>query len=133
MKSEKKSEKMGKKIAVVRVRGLVGINEDMEDTFHMLKLHRKNVCTVYELTPSIEGMLRKVKDFATWGEITDETLKEMESKRGEKGEDGKLKKFFRLSPPRKGFGRKGIKKAFSIGGGLGYRGEKMDDLIRRML
>ena len=44
-----------------------------------------------------------------------------------------MKKFFRLSPPRKGFGRKGIKFAFTKGGALGYRGIKINDLIKRML
>jgi large subunit ribosomal protein L30 len=43
----------------------------------------------------------------------------------------KLKPVFRLSPPKKGHG--GIKRAFKVGGALGYRGEKINDLIRRML
>lgn len=44
-----------------------------------------------------------------------------------------LKPFFRLLPPRKGFERKGTKKHFSVGGALGYRKEKINDLIQRML
>tara|TARA_Y100000310_G_scaffold275662_1_gene292307 strand:- start:76 stop:546 length:471 start_codon:yes stop_codon:yes gene_type:complete len=44
-----------------------------------------------------------------------------------------LKCFFKLTPPAKGFGRKGIKKAFSLGGALGYRKEKINDLIKRMI
>jgi len=44
-----------------------------------------------------------------------------------------LKPFFRLLPPRKGFERKGTKKHFAIGGALGYRKEKINDLIQRML
>ena len=49
--------------------------------------------------------------------------------------DGKevIKKFYRLDPPRKGFGRKGIKMAFSKGGALGYRAEKINDLVKRMM
>ena len=43
------------------------------------------------------------------------------------------KKVLRLGPPRKGYGRKGIKKDFSIGGALGDRKEKINDLVRRML
>jgi len=42
-----------------------------------------------------------------------------------------LKPVFRLSPPKKGYG--GIKRAFSVGGSLGYRGDKINQLIRRML
>ncbi|MFH1056035.1 MAG: 50S ribosomal protein L30 [Candidatus Altiarchaeota archaeon] len=44
-----------------------------------------------------------------------------------------LKRVFRLSPPRKGFERKGIKKPYTLGGALGYRGDKIKDLIGRML
>lgn len=43
-----------------------------------------------------------------------------------------LKPFFRLHPPRKGYERKGIKKPYSTGGALGFRGEKIHDLIARM-
>ncbi len=44
-----------------------------------------------------------------------------------------IKKVFRLRPPKKGFERKGIKKPFGIGGALGDRGEKINELIARML
>ena len=44
-----------------------------------------------------------------------------------------LKLFFRLSPPRKGLEAKGIKVPFSQGGVLGYRKEKINDLIMRMI
>ena len=44
-----------------------------------------------------------------------------------------LKPFFRLMPPRKGFERKGTKRHFSIGGALGYRKYKINDLIQRMI
>jgi large subunit ribosomal protein L30 len=41
-----------------------------------------------------------------------------------------LKTVFRLHPPRKGHG--GIKKAFSLGGALGYRDTKIKELIVKM-
>jgi len=42
-----------------------------------------------------------------------------------------VKPVFRLHPPRKGY--KGtVKKSFSMGGETGYRGEAINDLIRRM-
>ena len=44
-----------------------------------------------------------------------------------------LKLFFKLKPPAKGFERKGIKTPYSMGGALGYRKDKINDLIRRML
>lgn len=44
-----------------------------------------------------------------------------------------LKRFFRLKPPLHGFERGGIKKPFSLGGVLGYRKDKINDLIKRMI
>jgi large subunit ribosomal protein L30 len=44
----------------------------------------------------------------------------------------RVQPFFRLRPPSKGF-RKNIKKAYGAGGELGYRGEKINDLVERMI
>ena len=125
----------GKKIAAVLVRGLIGMNNDIRDTLHMLRLRRKNVCVVVEGTSSNLGMISKAKDYITWGEIDDGTLKLLIEKRSERNPDDpkRTKPYFRLNPPRKGFGRKGIKISFKKGGALGHRGEKINDLIRRML
>lgn len=114
------------KIAVIRVRGTVNIEHGVKKTLDMLRLYRKNYCNVVESNDHYRGMIEKVKDFVTYGEINEETYKLMKEKRG----DGK---FFRLQPPVRGFGRKGIKQPFNSGGSLGYRGEKINELIRRML
>lgn len=116
---------MSEQIAVVMVRGQVGLSQELRDTLHMLRLKRKNHCAVLDKTPSILGMITKVKDIVTWGELSEETLKTLTS-RLEHG-------VARLQPPRGGFGRKGIKAPFSIGGALGYRREKINDLIKRMI
>ena len=42
-----------------------------------------------------------------------------------------IKPIIRLHPPRKGY--EGIKRAYTTGGALGYRGKKINDLIKRML
>lgn len=130
------------KVAVVLVRGMVKVVRPVKETLAMLNLHRKNHGVVIENTPAYHGMLIKVKDYVTWGEIDDATFAELVQKRGQLS-DGrgkalevngkKYKRYFALSPPRKGFGRKGIKRAFKIGGALGNRGEKMNDLVKRML
>src|SRR3989338_988580 len=44
-----------------------------------------------------------------------------------------FKPYFRLKPPIKGFERGGIKQPYSLGGALGYRKEKINELIMRML
>ncbi len=130
------------KLAVVLVRGMVKVVKPVKETLMMLNLHRKNHCVVVDDTPAYKGMLLRVKDYITWGEIDDATFAELVQKRGQLS-DGrqkslevngkKYKRYFALNPPRKGFGRKGIKRAFKIGGALGDRGEKMNDLVKRML
>ena len=42
-----------------------------------------------------------------------------------------IKPVFRLHPPRKGF-RGGVKKSFSAGGSLGYMGESINGLLKKM-
>jgi len=130
-----------KRLAIVRVRGLVNLRHDIKETFEYLNLRNKNWCIVAEDRPTLKGMVAKVKDYVTWGELSDETFGELVSKRGkeEKGEKAleyknkKYQKFFRLNSPVKGYGRKGVKIAFSKGGALGYRGENINDLIKRMI
>ena len=112
-------------IAVVRVRGLVGRESSVEGTLRSLRLYRKNYCAALEETPEVRGMISKARNFITWGEIDDETLNLLRQR--------SKSKFYRLSSPKKGFGRKGIKHHFSRGGALGNRKEKINDLIRRML
>ena len=121
------------KFTIIRIRGQIGIKRPIKDTLTMLRLYRKNYCVVVDKTPVFIGMAKKVKDYATYGEIDSETYKLLVEKRGEKDKNGELKKFFRLNPPRKGFERKGIKVSFTKGGALGYRGEKINDLLKRMI
>lgn len=123
------------RFAVIRIRGMANIDIGVINALENLRLVRPHVCVIVENTPSITGMIRKAKDYVTWGEIDDMTLKLLEEKRGEKDpyDPKKLKQFFRLSPPRKGFERKGVKVPFGKGGALGYRGAKINDLIKRMM
>ena len=127
----------GEKIVVIRVRGLIGISKDIKDGLNMLGLYKKNYCVIVPSNPSYLGMINKVKDYVTWGNIDDETEKLLLKKRGKriKDKEGKdvMRKFFRLNSPRKGFGRKGIKLPFSVSGALGDRKEKINDLIKRMI
>lgn len=44
-----------------------------------------------------------------------------------------LKPFFKLNPPRGGFERKGVKIEYSLGGALGYRKDKINELLKRMI
>lgn len=127
-KKEKKMEKVKvANMAVIRIRGNNKIRADIKDTLSMLKLYKKNSCVILQATPSIMGMIFKIKDYVTWGEIDDDTLKALEEKKG------KENKFFALNPPRGGFEKKGIKVAFAAGGTTGYRKDKINELIKKMI
>jgi len=112
------------KIAVVRVRGDVRITHEVRDTMRMLNLEKKNHLVVIEESAITKGMLHVISPFVTWGPIDDKVVSELK-KKGEK--------VFRLNPPRKGYGRKGVKVAFRNGGAVGSRGDKMTDLVLRMM
>ncbi len=152
MKQKNKKEIEGGRIAAIRIRGKTGIKTKIADTLSMMRLYKNNYCSIFPNNSIYSGMLNKAKDYITWGEIDDETFTMLVDKRGEefagRATDSKkkvnynefitingkkIKKYFRLNAPRKGFGRKGIKHPFSKGGALGYRGEKINDLIKRMV
>lgn len=150
--------------AVIRLRGSVKTRKEINDTLEMLRLKKVNYCVVVKKTPQYEGMLKKVKDFVTYGEIDKKTLVELLKKRGrieknqkldeaklkeitnfdnfEKFADAlmkgsvklkdykKIKPFFRLSPPKKGL--KSIRLPYPKGD-LGYRKEKINELLERMI
>ncbi|MAE42839.1 50S ribosomal protein L30 [Candidatus Woesearchaeota archaeon] len=140
------------KLAIIRIRGLINIQRDIKRTLNQLKLYKKNFCVVIANNKSSFGMVTKVKDYVTWGEIDNETYDILIDKKSEEYKDRltdrkqkieynrfldakgkKIKKFFRLNSPRKGYGRKGIKVPFNKGGALGYRAEKINELIKRMI
>lgn len=123
------TEKADEMIAIIRLRGTIRSAPEVRETFRLLGLYRQNYCVVMKKTPSIEGMAIKVKDYATFGTIDDDTYKLLLEKRPE----GKEKGFFRLSPPRGGFEKGGIKRHFNSGGALGDRKNKIGELIRRMI
>lgn len=152
-----------KRIVAVRVRGTPKMRKSIKDTLTMLNLTKPHHAVVVDDRPTYAGMLDKVKDFVTYGEI-DQSVLEMllrkwarlegnhkvteEYVKGKTGQTIKeftasvmnfekeldeleIKKVFRLHPPRKGY--KSIKHAFSQGGSLGYRGNDINALVRRMI
>ena len=127
------------KLAAVLIRNTVGASPAVRDTLKMLRLKSKHTCVVLDNNKINKGMLNKVKDYTSYGEITDATLKLLQEKRGRKeaekkaNKDSKTRIVFHLHPPRGGFEKKGIKHSFTQGGALGYRGSKMDNLIKRMI
>ena len=133
--SEEKPKTGNKLVAIILVRGLINVGPQIKDTINMLRLRKKHACVVIEETPAILGMVKKAKDYITWGRINEETLKLLVEKRGKVNPDDKnrTKPFFNLHPPRGGFERKGIKTPFTMGGVLGDRNDKINELIKKML
>ncbi|UCE37785.1 MAG: 50S ribosomal protein L30 [Thermoplasmata archaeon] len=76
--------------AVIRVRGSVNVRSEIKDTLKMLRLNRVNHCVILPITKSYSGMLQKVKDYVTWGEITPEILAKMIIRRGKLIGDNKI-------------------------------------------
>ena len=141
-------------IAVVRIRGNVKVKGNIENTMELLHLNTVNNCIVVPENEKYMGMVHKVKDHVTYGSITKETFKKMLVKWGRSGKKklqlkdadktvdelfGGKKTFkeldinpvFKLHPPRKGY--EGVKVAYSQGGALGNRKEKMNELLERMI
>ncbi|MHC1605355.1 MAG: 50S ribosomal protein L30 [Candidatus Methanofastidiosia archaeon] len=150
-------------MAVIRVRGNVGVRGSIKDTLRMLKLTRVNHCVVVDDRESYMGMFQKAKDYITYGEIDMETLEKLIVKWGRLPGNGKIdenlikektgllcgdfikaimefeheinelgiKEVFRLHPPRRGY--ENIKKGFMQSGSLGYRGQQINDLLKKML
>jgi len=149
---------------VVRIRGGVDAQKTVEATLTMLRMERNNYATILKESPSYVGMLRKVKDYVTWGEpsvetvklllktrgkitgdqkVTDDVLKELGYENVEKlanaivtgevelSQLNGIKPFFRMHPPKKGFKRT-VKRPYKDHGELGYRGEAINELIKRM-
>lgn len=109
--------------AVIRLRGSVNLNQRIIDTLDMLNLKKVNHCVLVEDNPSNKGMLKKAENWITWGEVSKEMEKLLKEKRG----PGKV---YRLSPASKGL--KSIKVHYPKGD-LGYRGDKINDLLKRMI
>jgi large subunit ribosomal protein L30 len=150
---------------VIRVRGNINVRKTIKDTLKMLRLNRVNHCVIIPESNEYKGMLKKAKDYITWGEVDSKLVNEVLTIRGKLDGDNpitdkhvksnskfksltdfstklasgdakftdikSMKPVIRLHPPRKGY--EGIKRPFSLGGALGYRGDKINDLVRRMI
>ena len=122
-----KAAKPAQKLLVaVLVRGTISVRKDIKDTLTLLRLGRKHMCAIIADNESSRGMCKKAQGYIAWGEADSKLVAELTKSRG----DGTV---FHLSPPRKGFPRKGIKAGFTSGGALGYWGTKINDLITRMI
>lgn len=68
--------------AVIRVRGQPDVNCNIDRTMNLFNLTRVNHAVIVPDNASTRGMLQKIKDYCTWGEISEETLTNMIRARG---------------------------------------------------
>jgi len=149
-------------IVIIRLRGRVKVRKTINDTMKMLKLKNVNNCVVVPEIDTYVGMLKKIKDYTTFGTISKTVFKKMLFKWGriqgnkkvtpeylkEKKYDfdklfddldsGKVKlKELGIKVPFRLHpprrGFKSIKRPFSMKGDLGNRREKINELLERMI
>jgi len=137
-------------ICAIRISGRVGVAPDRVAVLNNIRLRKKFACVLFK--EKDKGILKIVQDKISYGEIDNETLRLLISKRARKPgnkpitesadviikklEEGKnledlgIKPFFSLQPPRGGF-----KKSTKLLYPKGVLGENknINDLVRRML
>ncbi|HLF53999.1 MAG TPA: uL30 family ribosomal protein [Candidatus Nanoarchaeia archaeon] len=135
-------------ILIIRISGLVEMPSDAQETLFRMHLRRKYSAIILKETKETMDLLQKVRNFVAYGKVDSKTIEELVDKRGQslsgKKIDAKkvaeiiekegilksgIKQFFRLHPPRKGINSK----SHYPKGVLGDNGEKINDLVRRML
>jgi large subunit ribosomal protein L30 len=151
-------------LAVIRIRGEAGLQRAVRDTLKMLKLDSIHNCIILPNTPDYKGMVEKVRDHVTYGEVDKQTLVEVLEKRLRSTSDErvpedslkemsghnsheeladallsgsvrlsnfkKIQPVLRLTSPSKGF--KATKSHYPEGD-LGYRGNEINSLLKRMI
>ena len=135
-------------IEVIRIRGLIGMKKDQEATMDSLMLRRKYNCILLDENESYR--LNKVKELVSFGEIDEDTLKLLISKRAKKGKklvsnadeilkglkSGKrlrelgVKPYLGLHPPRGGF-KESTRLPYPDG--ILGKNKEIKELIRKMI
>ncbi|MFW9787098.1 MAG: 50S ribosomal protein L30 [Candidatus Thorarchaeota archaeon] len=77
-------------VLAIRVRGQVRVRPQLEDTLDKLLLGRLHQARILKVTPSLEGMITKAKDYITWGEVTEDVIVKLLTKRGRLPGNGRL-------------------------------------------
>ncbi len=130
-----------KLVAVIRIRGRVNVRSNIRETMTRLNLRFVNNCILVKANDTYFGMLKKCESYVAFGEIDQETLSRLFTKKQistdpkQVFEDNynmtELKTVFKLHPPKHGF--RSTKLSFKQGGSLGYMGGNINQLLKRMI
>ncbi len=80
--------------AIVRIRGKVRRSAPVADTLRLLRLTRQNHCVLVLESPANAGMVKKVQNFVTWGEVSPEIVAKLLLKRGRGPSDARMNDAF---------------------------------------
>ncbi|MBK5133726.1 50S ribosomal protein L30 [Candidatus Bathyarchaeota archaeon] len=69
-------------LVVVKIRGTIRAKREARETLDLLNMKKTHNAVVIDNRPSFIGMLYRVQNYVTWGEITEETMAKMIKKRG---------------------------------------------------
>lgn len=152
MAQDKKDKKEVKNIIIaIRIKGRVGVRRRMAEGLKRLGLNTKYSCVVLKGAEDQKGMLKNLRDYVAYGEISEDDFKELLEKRsrvvngnekkppadkiikgfnqGKRLKEMNIQPVFRLHPPRKGIESKQTYPK----GVLGNHGDKINELLKRML
>jgi len=146
-----KGKKENKMTVAIRIKGQVGVRKKVAESLKRLGLRKKYNCVVLKDTNTNQGALKNLKDCIAYGEVSEDSFKELLEKRskvingnekkpsvneiiknfekGKKLKEMNINPVFRLHPPRKGINSK---KRYPLGV-LGNHNEKINELLKRML
>lgn len=130
--------------AVVMLKGTAKVTRKVVDTLKNLRMSNINNCVIVPADGTYKGMLKRVAEYVTWGEIDQETLENLLEKKGRleakaakaaaakavkeaKLESGQV---FRLSPMTGGM--KTVRLNYPKGE-TGYRGAEINSMLKRMI
>ncbi len=116
----------------IRIRGRAGVRYEVSYTLELLRLNKPNHCIIVPENEYFLGMLKKAKDYITYGTIDEKLAKEIDKKRKCETSNNTIK-LYRLNPPKSGFERKGIRMGYNQKGALGDRGENIKELLEKMI
>jgi len=98
------------------------------------EISKENIALLLKERGRIVGDKKLTEDYVKKAgyKLLDDLAEAIYKGKLEYGSLPKIKPVFRLRPPKKGYKGK-VKKSFVAGGATGYRGEAVNDIIKRMI